>query len=32
MAINNDVPELPIPYPLDNNSSIIIITTAENTN
>jgi len=32
MAMKSDVPELPIPYPLESNSSIMIMTTAENTN
>lgn len=32
IAMNNDVPEFPIPYPFDNNSSIMIIKTVENTN
>lgn len=32
MAIKREVPDVPTPYPLDRSSSIMIITTAENTN
>ena len=31
MAMNSEVPELPIPYPFDKSSSTIIIKIAENT-
>lgn len=32
MAMKREVPELPIPYPLESNSSIMIMITAEKTN